>query len=85
VALAGAVRSGPLARDLAFPYHPHVTVAHDIPTPALDTVYAELADFTATFAMDHFTLYVHGPGGRWRPVRDFPLLSGATRVPPVDR
>ena len=24
------VRSGPLARETAFPYHPHVTVAHDL-------------------------------------------------------
>jgi 2'-5' RNA ligase len=85
VALAGAVRSGPLARDLAFPYHPHVTVAHDIPTSALDTVYAELSEFTAGFAVEHFTLYVHGPAGRWRPVRDFLLPGAPTRVPPVDR
>ena len=28
-ALEERVRSGPLARDLEFPYHPHVTVAHD--------------------------------------------------------
>ena len=26
-----AVRRGVLARDLEFPYHPHVTVAHDLP------------------------------------------------------
>src|SRR6188472_2475521 len=26
--LAAAIRKGPLAQDLTFPYHPHVTVAH---------------------------------------------------------
>src|SRR3712207_8607561 len=29
--LADDVRRGPLARSLTFPYHPHVTVAHDVP------------------------------------------------------
>jgi 2'-5' RNA ligase len=77
--LAGAVRSGPLARELHYPYHPHVTVAHDIATEALDAVFEELADFAAGFDVDHFTLYVHGADGRWRPVRDFPLASGERR------
>lgn len=71
--LAAAVRAGPLSRELHFPYHPHVTVAHDIATEALDKVFEELADFSARFEVDHFTLYVHGADGRWRPVRDFPL------------
>jgi 2'-5' RNA ligase len=71
--LADEVRGGPLERELHFPYHPHVTVAHDIPTPALDAVFDKLAEFSAQFDVDHFTLYVHGDDGRWRPVRDFPL------------
>jgi len=76
--LAEAVRSGPLARDLHFPYHPHVTVAHDVPTDALDRVYAELADFETRFGVDHFTFYVHGDDGHWRPKRVFPLGADAT-------
>jgi 2'-5' RNA ligase len=71
--LAAAVRSGPLERELHFPYHPHVTVAHDIETGALDRVFDDLAGFSARFDVDHFTLYVHGADGHWRPVRDFPL------------
>jgi 2'-5' RNA ligase len=74
--LADAVRDGPLERELHFPYHPHVTVAHDIPTPALDAVFDRLADFSAAFEVDRFTLYVHGDDGHWRPVRDFPLARG---------
>jgi 2'-5' RNA ligase len=71
--LASAVRDGPLARELHFPYHPHVTVAHDIATEALDKVFEELADFSAQFEVDQFTLYVHGDDGRWRPRRSYRL------------
>jgi 2'-5' RNA ligase len=74
--LAGAVRSGPLDRELHYPYHPHITIAHDVPTAALDRVYEDLATFEAQLTFDHFTLYVHGDDGRWRPIRDFPLGSG---------
>jgi 2'-5' RNA ligase len=75
--LASAVRDGPLARELHFPYHPHVTVAHDIATEALDKVFDELADFSAQFEVDRFTLYVHGDDGRWRPRRAYALGAGA--------
>jgi len=71
--LAAAVRDGPLERELHFPYHPHVTVAHDIDSGALDRVFEDLAGFSARFEVDHFTLYVHGADGHWRPYRDFPL------------
>jgi 2'-5' RNA ligase len=81
--LAAAVRSGPLTRELHYPYHPHITIAHDVPTEALDRVYADLAGFEAELTFDHLTLYVHGEDGRWRPIRDFPLGapdSSATMV-----
>jgi 2'-5' RNA ligase len=78
--LATDVRRGPLLRDLHYPYHPHVTIAHDVPTSALDRVYAELAEFEALFTADHFTLYVHGSDGRWRPLRDF-KLTGEPETP----
>ncbi len=71
--LAAAVRAGPLERELHFPYHPHVTIAHDIDSAALDRAFDDLAGFTARFRVDHFTLYVHGDDGHWRPYRDFPL------------
>ena len=50
--LAGAVRRGPLAVDLAFPYHPHVTVAHDLAEARLDQAFDELADFECEFDVD---------------------------------
>jgi 2'-5' RNA ligase len=71
--LSADIRSGPLARDLRYPYHPHITVAHDVPGPALDGVFDELAGFEARFAIDGFTLYEHGDDGRWHPRRRFAL------------
>jgi len=70
--LAAQVRSGPLAgRELAFPYHPHVTIAHDTPEAALDLAFEELADYDASFGVGGFSLYRHGADGVWRPVRAY--------------
>ncbi len=79
--LADSVRGGPLQRELRFPYHPHVTVAHDVPTAALDAVFEQLASFSARFEVDRFTLYVHGSDLYWRPVRDFRLGAGDSLPP----
>jgi 2'-5' RNA ligase len=65
------VRSGPLARALRFPYHPHVTVAHDVREADLDRAYAELAGWSAAFWVWGFCLYEHGEDGVWRPQRDY--------------
>jgi 2'-5' RNA ligase len=73
--LAADIRSGPLDRELRYPYHPHVTVAHDVPEPALDAVFDELAGFEARFPIDGFTLYEHGRDGRWQPQRRFVLAD----------
>ncbi len=47
--LEAQVRSGPLARETLFPYHPHVTVAHDLDEPALDAAFDALATYDARF------------------------------------
>lgn len=70
------VRSGPLAQDLRFPYHPHVTVAHELCDEALDTAFDALAGFGATFVVDRFHRYLHGDDGVWRPAREY-LLTGS--------
>ena len=62
-----------LQRRTRFPYHPHVTVAQDVPAAALDAVFDDLADFSARFEVSGFTLFSHGGEGRWLPRRDFPL------------
>ncbi len=74
--LAAAVRRGPLAADLRFPYHPHVTVAHDLDDHLLDRAFRELSGFECDFAVDHFSLYVHEGHTGWVPTRDFALATG---------
>jgi len=74
--LAAAVRRGPLAVDLAFPYHPHVTVAHHVAEGRLDQAFEELADFECRFDVDDFHLYVHDHERGWTPTRYFTLAGG---------
>ncbi|RFS45709.1 2'-5' RNA ligase family protein [Micromonospora craniellae] len=72
--LAAAINSAPqLRRELRFPYHPHVTVAQDVAPEALDRVYEDLADFSAIFEVEGFTLFSHSGQTRWQPRRDFRL------------
>lgn len=71
--LEKAVRTGPLDRPRKFNYHPHVTVAHDLPEATLDRAFAELADYQATFDVGQFGLFEQGADGFWRTEREFPL------------
>lgn len=71
--LEAAVRSGPLARETRFPYHPHVTVAHHLPQETLERAFDELAGYDVRFPVWGFSLYEHGSDGVWRPQRDFPF------------
>lgn len=75
-ALQCAVRTGPLRRELTFPFHPHVTVAHHLDDDALDRAAKELAEFSAAFEVNAFVLYEHGSDGIWRPRRRFAFGSG---------
>lgn len=65
------VRAGPIDRELEFPYHPHVTVAHGVPAQELDRVFTELADYSCRFTVDGFWMYEQGPDQVWRPTREF--------------
>ncbi|WP_406725905.1 2'-5' RNA ligase family protein [Streptomyces sp. GD-15H] len=67
--------SGPVARELQFPYHPHVTVAHGIDEAALDRAFEELADYEARWACTGFALYEQGADAVWRMLRKFPFGS----------
>jgi 2'-5' RNA ligase len=74
-ALEAAVRSGLLARELAFPYHPHVTVAHGLHESVLDRAYREFQDYRAEFTVSGFSLYRFGIDQVWRPQRGFPFAA----------
>jgi len=81
------VRSGPLQRELSFPYHPHVTVAHDVSEDLLDRAFDELGSYDARFRVWGFTLFEKGRDSVWRPQRDFPFetpLPGPV-LPPAER
>jgi 2'-5' RNA ligase len=81
--LESQVRSGPLARELRFPYHPHVTVAHDLPPDALRRAFDALRTYEACFRVWGFTLFEQDTDGTWRPQRDF--VFGAAGAPgPVE-
>jgi 2'-5' RNA ligase len=68
------VRSGLLERPLAFPYHPHVTIAHDVDAGQLDRAFAEMSGFSAAFTADRLRLYRHVDGA-WLPESDL-LFTG---------
>ena len=76
--LAEDLRRGPLARTLSFPYHPHVTVAHDVPVDMLELAYSGLADLSAEFRVDRFTEFEQVPGGGWAVAREY-ALTGSPR------
>lgn len=71
--LESRIRRGVLARDLQFPYHPHVTVAQDIADDKLDVAYDGLAGFIARFRVEGVVLFSRDPDGRWQWRKEFPL------------
>jgi 2'-5' RNA ligase len=79
------VRSGPLSREVGYAYHPHVTVAHDLPDDALYRAWTELSSYDATFPVLGFTLFEQGPDLVWRPQRDFTFGGGGLPGPPEER
>ena len=72
-ALERAVRSGPVDRQLDFPYHPHVTVAHHLPEERLEQAFTDLEDFDATFEVHEMWMYLHDDLLGWQPTKAFPL------------
>jgi 2'-5' RNA ligase len=76
------VRSGPVERELQFPYHPHVTIAHCISEEAMDLAQRELADFTASWTANGFCLYEQDADGVWHKLHDYPFALGLAPVVP---
>lgn len=70
-----ALRAGPLAQPLRFHYHPHVTVAHDLPADALDHAFDALSTFEAQFLALDIAVFEGGDDGVWRPLRSVPLAG----------
>ncbi|MBA2638482.1 MAG: 2'-5' RNA ligase family protein [Nocardioidaceae bacterium] len=64
--LAEDVCSGPLAVEVPFPYHPHVTVAHDVAETELSRAFQALGSYACDFEVEDFALYVHDAAAGWR-------------------
>lgn len=82
----GAAQCAQLERELRadvlpveplFPYHPHVTVAHDVDDDALDAAQAHMAGYDARFEVTHLHRFVHD-GRAWRSARQFAFGVSAT-------
>lgn len=52
-------RRGPLARSLSFPFHPHVTLAHEVADEGLDTAARKGVGLTMDFTVTKLHLYRH--------------------------
>ncbi|MDP5227451.1 MULTISPECIES: 2'-5' RNA ligase family protein [Arthrobacter] len=73
VRLHEALQDGPLARDLDFPFHPHVTVAHDVGTSSLQDAEQALSSYEATIPVDRIGVYEHVANGFWKLREEVPL------------
>ena len=73
--LEKAVRRGPLLRRRRFPYHPHVTLVHNMPEEVLDRAFEEYANYSAIFVADGITLYQQELDGVWHAIRDYRLSA----------
>ncbi|MEV7973226.1 2'-5' RNA ligase family protein [Cellulomonas sp. NPDC089187] len=78
--LESRVRTGLLAQELRFHYHPHVTIAHEVPDEALDRAFADMAEFEARFEVGSIQVYEHGDDGRWRVLAAHPLRGAEPRA-----
>ena len=85
-------RRGPLARSLSFPFHPHVTLAHEVADEGLDTAARKGVELTMDFTVTKLHLYRHlgRPGQSSQPGRfthrdrnDGPDASGGWEVAAV--
>ncbi|MGB3185987.1 MAG: 2'-5' RNA ligase family protein [Ornithinimicrobium sp.] len=71
--LAEQVCAGPVVSPSPFEYHPHVTLAHGVPSPELDRVQREQEGFSASFRVAEICLYEMSDATPWRLHARFPL------------
>lgn len=72
-ALETSIRTGVLQRSLPFDYHPHITLAAQLPDDVLDRVEQGMAQFQDTFAVREFHLVCFESDGRSRIEATIPL------------
>lgn len=82
VRLHRRLQRGPLERTLPFPYHPHVTVAHDLPQEGLDLAQDALKSYSESFTVASMGLYEHDADGFWQ-LREELDFGTRSEVPPA--
>ncbi|GAA2200195.1 2'-5' RNA ligase family protein [Sinomonas flava] len=80
VRLHEELQQGPLERDLPFPYHPHVTVAHDVPAERLDEAETALGSYSESFTVASMGLYEHDADGFWQLREELDFGTGAAKT-----
>ena len=68
-------RGGPLATALRFPFHPHITLAHEVDDDALDAAARDGAGIDARFVVERIRLHRLADDGSWQ-VLAAPALAG---------
>lgn len=71
-ALQRDLNDGLLTQQREFPYHPHVTIAHNLSAEALDQVQVAMAGFSGEFNVPSIELFEHS-GDVWQQRMSFPL------------
>jgi GNAT superfamily N-acetyltransferase len=72
--LRDAVFVPPLERPLTWPFHPHVTLADEVPSvERIDAALVALADYVADTTFEGVALLEEGDGRVWRPIAELPF------------
>ena len=82
-ALQQALRrqGGPLATALRFPFHPHITLAHEVDDDALDAAARAGADIDASLVVERISLHRLAEDGSWQTLTA-PALAGRAEPAP---
>lgn len=59
------LQRGPLEHKTPYPYHPHVTVAHDVSEAGMDQALTSLDSYEASFRVERVGVFEHDPQGLW--------------------
>lgn len=72
--LQADLNTGVLAQEREFPYHPHVTIAHNLTANQLDHAQQMMRNFQGEFRVSTIELFEH-VGQEWRELRSFALSA----------
>lgn len=80
VALHRELQAGPLSPRAEYDFHPHLTMAHDLPQRQLDLALERLGGYAAEFPVDRIGLFEHDADGLWA-LQEELILGQAGQAP----